>query len=99
MLLCLVVFILKWLASNFWAIYCVIAVGQLLCQMLIFRHLEQLSLFGLVQALTKPDKLTKSPFVFYLIFESCHIENVDESIDVDTFLAWCSEQKINKNTF
>jgi hypothetical protein len=37
--------------------------------------------------------------VFYLIFESCHIENVDESIDVDTFLAWCSEQKINKNTF
>jgi hypothetical protein len=32
-------------------------------------------------------------------FESCHIENVDESIDVDTFLAWCSEQKINKNTF
>ena len=32
-------------------------------------------------------------------FESCHIENADESIDVDTFLAWCSEQKINKNTF
>jgi Na+/citrate or Na+/malate symporter len=32
MLLYLVVFILKWLASSFWAIYCVIAVGQLLCQ-------------------------------------------------------------------
>jgi len=32
-------------------------------------------------------------------FESCHNENADESIDFDTFLAWCSEQKIKKPHF
>jgi hypothetical protein len=32
-------------------------------------------------------------------FENCHNENAVEFIyiDFDTFLAWCSEQKIKKN--
>ena len=104
MLLCLVVFILKWLASNFWAIYCMIVVGQLLCQMLILRHLEQLSLFCLVQTLKKPRQAHQVTVcvLFDLLmsaFENCHNENAVESIyiDFDTFLAWCSEQKIKKN--
>ena len=32
-------------------------------------------------------------------FDICHNENADESIDLDTFLAWCIEQKIKKTHF